>query len=326
MKHYLLLWIIVPYLPLHGQQHIQDFFSHSDPDGSEIVIEYSLNFDQSGGHIQGIQKYSTGEKDYLLLSGSSERVAYMAFAEYDSTARIIQIDTLMTEPFRHAGGFQIMDHYLAVGIEDNHLRTSSRVIIYDLTQVGEAPLTPLHSLERNGAYERATAGAVGLCQMGRYVVLVVANWDARHTDWYITPTEGFENGEIHFQKIASLEMAKLDKGSWSDPEWASYQNINLFTGPDPDDLFLVGLTTSGGQNIADLYRVDVSNSIRTYLTQTMDPAHPPIQIVKLQRRTYDAVGNTSFRYGAGLYRSPQGTWEIFSCPEHMSVHSVLGRY
>lgn len=323
MKHLVTIWILLATIHGYGQHTFHTLMDKIPAKGIDIPIEMPLVFDQSGGHLQGIQLYTAGDKPLLYLSGSSEQIAFMAVAEYGSTIRVLRVDTLDTAPYRHAGGFQITNHYLAVGVEDNHQRNTSKVLIYDLNASGKTPSRALHTIERNGEYEVATAGAVGITRMGETMVLAVANWDARDTDWYVCPVNAFESGENKFQKIGNLTMALVDKQHWSDSLWASYQNINLFSGAQPHELFLVGFgVLSSGENIADLFRVkiDLLQSDSSQEDQDL------IEIVKLSRTQFERVGNTSFRYGAGLSLHPDGTWKIISCPEHLDNRSVIGMY
>ena len=323
MKHLVTIWILLATIHGYGQHTLYPQLDQILARGIDIPIDMPLIFDQSGGHLQGIQFYTAGDKPLLYLSGSSEQIAFMAVAEYGSTFRVLRIDTLHTAPYRHAGGFQITNHYLAVGVEDNHQRNTSKVLIYDLSASDKTPSQALHTIERNGEYEVATAGAVGITRMRETMVVAVANWDARHTDWYVCPVNAFESGENKFRKIGSLTMARVNKQHWSDSLWASYQNINLFPGAQPHELFLVGFgVLSSGENIADLYRVKID------LLQPGSPQddQDPIEIVKLSRTQFERVGNTSFRYGAGLSLHPDGTWKIISCPEHLGNQSVIGMY
>lgn len=323
MKHLATIWILLAAINGYGQHALYPLLDQVSTKGIDIPIEMPVFFDQAGGHLQGIQRYAAGEKPRLYLSGSSEQIAFMAVAEYGPTIRVLRVDTLDTAPYRHAGGFQITNHYLAVGVEDNHQRNTSKVLIYDLKASDKMPFQALHTIERNGEYEVATAGAVGITRMGETIVVAVANWDARHTDWYVCPVNAFESGENKFQKIGSLTMALVDKQHWSDSLWASYQNINLFPGAQPHELFLVGFgVLSTGENIADLYRVKID--LLQPDTSQDDQNH--IEIVKLSRTQFERVGNTSFRYGAGLSLHPDGTWKIIACPEHLDNQSVIGMY
>lgn len=118
------------------------------------------------------------------------------------------IDKLMTDPFRHAGGFQIFDHFLAIGIEDNHLRTSSKVKVYDVA-AKNVWNEPLYTIELQGSFEKPTAGAVGIAPYKKEMLLAVANWDCQNIDFYACPVSDFKSHKGSFEKIASTETNSL---------------------------------------------------------------------------------------------------------------------
>ncbi len=317
-------------LLLSGSCHHNLVQSHQGPNlkgipdrGKAIPIMMSLELDQSGGHIQGIQVYHSNKKPLVYFTGSSQEVAFLAVAEWGTVARVVRIDTLGVSPFRHAGGFQIMDHYLAVGIEDNHLRTNSKVVIMDL-ETADRRYAVRHTIERSGEYEVETAGAVGITKTGASVVVAVANWDARHLDWYLCPEEDFVRCTPCFQKIARMTMAQTNRSQWSDPDWASYQNINLFPGKKAGWIYLAGMaTTPDGENVVDWYEVKLPEMENGFPT-----AHTSysLEIIKKQRKVFGPIGNTSFRNGAGFSRHMDGTWNLWSGPHHLDNTSVIGIY
>lgn len=322
-------WVLILALPLNPITGQTDFHIAFDEIGEQsfvVPLKYDLTFDQSGGHLQGIQIYRHENQEYVFMSGSSSEVAFMALAKIGASPEVTRIDTLYAAPYRHAGGFQIMDHYLAVGIEDNLLRTSSRVAIYDLRPFRKTGLKPIHIIKRDGKYERLTAGAVGIARVEDLIYLVVANWDSKHLDWYRCTTEAFEKGKNHFRKVGNLTMGEVNRSKWSDSDWLSYQNINLVSEPG-GSLYLAGFgTTSDGQNVADLYRVMINEeSIKTQ-PDTRNHSNPPIHMIKIASRSFKSVGSTSFRYGAGLCHFPEGTWGIISCAEHLTGQSVICIY
>jgi hypothetical protein len=207
-----------------------------------LFLRYQPSFDPSGGHLQGIQRIGASG---IYLSGSTETHSYMALGDTERKG-ILAVDSLMPAPYRHAGGFQIYRHYLAVGIEDNQKRTSSQVQIYDL-HAAHPWAEPRYSLSREGAYERVTAGAVGLTAYQQKIWLLVANWDSRNLDIYTCPEAEFEQGTGSFDLVISLDTSRLPRSDWSDPDWNSYQNINLFT-DQQERLYLVG---TGSRRRAD---------------------------------------------------------------------------
>jgi len=92
----------------------------------------------SGGHLQGIQRMDIDGREYFIVSGSSDSAAY--FIVVGKTSRgygILQRKVICGEPYRHAGGIQIIGDYLAVGVEDNLERSKSRVLFFDMSNPEE---------------------------------------------------------------------------------------------------------------------------------------------------------------------------------------------
>lgn len=260
-----------------------------------IFLEYHRTFDPSGGHLQGIQRWGDS---LLYLSGSTETHSYMALGNTQSN-RILGVDRLMPAPFRHAGGFQIYSRYLAVGIEDNQKRTISRVQIYDLQAANPWDL-PRYTLPREGAYERVTAGAVGLTAYRKKLWLLVANWDSRNLDIYSCPKAAFEKGSGSFVLEFSLDMKAHSRSSWSDPVWNSYQNINLFT-DQQERLYLVGTgRDEQGNHYADLFEL---------LLHT-----PGATIQKLAGKVFYPGQPVDFKAAAGLVMGTDGSLELIGAP------------
>ena len=299
-----------------GRQLVPDFaqlFLNLDTQPTRTYfLDYRPSFDPSGGHLQGIQRF--GESG-VYLSGSTKTHSYMAVGDTQSN-RIMAVDSLMPAPFRHAGGFQIYDHYLAVGIEDNQKRTVSRVQIYDLH--AENPWAqPYYGLLREGVFERVTAGAVGLTAYRQRLWLLVANWDSRNLDIYTCPEAEFEQGTGSFDLEMSLDASKLPRSDWSDPDWNSYQSINLFT-DQQERLYLVGTGRDGkGNQVGDLFelRADESSpSLRKLASKIFYPGDP-----------------VDFKAAAGLVIGDGGTLELLGAPYQLDgrtridVFSSAGR-
>jgi len=276
-----------------------------------------FDFSFGSGHIQGIQLYSQGGVDYVYMTRSDPKVAYMLTAKLDgTTATVLSIDTLMLEPYGHPGGFQIFGNYLAVGIEDADKRNTSRVVVYDLEKGdNKSWADPLHVIKRDGAYERVTAGCVGLTQVGKYIVMAVGNWHSRELDFYISPFDKFIKGEDGFRLIHSMNMAKVSKEGWSDAAWHSYQNINLFA-DGADRLYLVGL---GGEG-AELYQLQI---VHRASESGQSPIQDAIKIKKLQTKTLSISGNASFNAGAGISQLPNGELILLAAPDDVGGSSTI---
>lgn len=290
-----------------------------------------IPFNQDGGHIQGIQLRERDGKRIVYLSGSSADVAYMAQAELTPQgAKMLRIDTLMTSPFRHAGGFQLHGQYLAVGIEDNQTRNSSQVVVYDL-DISPAPWSkPIYTLERNGAYERVTAGAVGMAQYQGKIIVIVADWDSRNLDFYSLPHQDFKEKKGLFQPIGSLEVANLPKTTWSDTVWHAYQNLNLVA--DDSGLYMIGLAKDNeNRQIADLFGITIGPETRrqdkigfeltssNHLTQKSaiaTYASFPISLKKISSKTFQTLDQADFRAAAGTHYE-KGELKLLAAPSYM---------
>lgn len=300
-------------------------FENIPETGVAVPLSGTISIDQTGGHLQGIQLYDKQKHKYLFMSGSSSDVAYMVKAQLDGSARILGTDSLLLDPYRHAGGFQIYDQFLAVGIEDNKRRNTSRVMVYDLGKSEGVWSDPLQVITREGEYERVTAGAVGITKLDDQFLIAVANWDSRNLDFYFCEEDKFIEGEKGFRLIGSLELARISRENWSDTIWHSYQNINLFTGSG-NQLYLMGFATNeNGNNVADLYKLDIDKSDIERLNQ-FNGSVETILIKKISTRTFKLIGNTSFRSGAGTFRNDNGLLSIFVCPEHIDQNSKVGVY
>lgn len=273
----------------------QAFEELSSRPSRTMVLKNDLTFPADGGHLQGIQRH--GEST-LFMSGSAETISYMVSADL-SGEQTIAIDTLMNSPFRHAGGFQVFGHYLAVGIEDNQKRTVSVIRIYDLN-ARNPWADPIYTVQRTGAFERVTAGAVGLTAYRQQIWLLVANWDSKNLDVYTCPEGEFYRGTADFKLEISIDTGTEPRSSWSDPNWYSYQNINLFT-DQKDQLYLVGTTKIHNEKqVADLYQLDVSSS--------------PARIHKLSSKRFYPGETVDFKAAAGFVLTEDGGLELLAAP------------
>src|SRR5688572_31606472 len=82
-----------------------------------------------GGHLQGIQSLSEGNDETLVLTASSITHSYCVIVK---NSKVVTLQKLMDAPFRHAGGCQITDGKVAVGIEDNISKDKSKVVVFNL--------------------------------------------------------------------------------------------------------------------------------------------------------------------------------------------------
>jgi len=255
-----------------------------------------------GGHLQGIQQATIAGEPFVILSGSAARESYLALiALADSAERVTAIKPLLSRPFKHAGGFQVCGDYLAVGIEDDNTKDTSKIWILKLPHLLEAArLRPIIEIERRGAYKRATAGAVGMTKVAGRHLLCVGTWDCDTIDIYLSNGRGLEDPACALVFRETWEAKQADRSQWSDRDFAAYQNINLVTDTS-DRVFLLGFARTGGSDVADVFELKFDASVP-----------PERRLEKLQRFVLQGQ-ETSFRHGAGLVITDAQTLRILSC-------------
>ncbi|WP_114751812.1 hypothetical protein [Pleomorphovibrio marinus] len=261
-----------------------------------------------GGHLQGIQYYNSNGNPMVYLSGSSDQIAYLLKGEIQPNhIQKLTTDTLMVNPYRHAGGFQIFNHYLAIGIEDNHLRDKSKILIYDLASA-EPWENPIYTIYRAGEKERVTAGAVGIVEFKNEILLAVGNWDAKEIDFYACDARAFykNQGEFYFKGTFS----SVERGNY---EWLSYQNVNLFS--EKESLYLVGLARDEeGFHVADLFGLQFTEDELSKVTFSITASNASggskplehtqgkkVELVKIASRNFHCEEGADFKAGAGMF-------------------------
>lgn len=258
-------------------------------DTSPNVISYTntQEVNQRGGHLQGVQWMKNGDEEYVVMSGSSSTYSYYAVVEMGSKNEVLAVHKLLDKPYKHAGGFQIQDGYMAIGIEDNEAKDKSRVHVYRFDDPESAPQQPVAVIERQGEYERSTAGCVGIVNTHGTLLVVAGDWDSRHLDFYLGDDQGPETKSLTFKKVYTINAKEANKEGWINQQWLSYQNINLIKGRD-DKLYLIGLARNEeNQDVADLFQL---------ITQNMTT----FTIKKVATKKFKAKRGTNFQWGAEL--------------------------
>jgi len=272
------------------------------------ISSYSNNFEinNTGGHLQGIQKQENSSGKYIFLSGSSDSYSYCTVVKFGDENRVVSVNKLMQKPFKHAGGFQVFQNYLAVGIEDNSLKDKSKVCIYNISEPEKPFNKPIAIIEINGEPLRSTAGCIGLTNYKNEILLAVGDWDTKHIDFY-----SFDFSKLSVnasQQIGTIETEKLIKSGWIDNEWHSYQNINLFN--INNNLYLVGLgQNKKSEDIADLYEL-TEESVGNFTLK------------KVASKIFSCTNDCSFKAGAGV-EFANGVFKIFACGYNISETSYL---
>ncbi|MHC4326555.1 MAG: hypothetical protein ACYSWW_00355 [Planctomycetota bacterium] len=255
-----------------------------------------------GGHFQGIQQAMIRGEQFAIISGSSDSDSYLVLASIeDSAGRIVALKRLLPRPFKHAGGFQVIGDYLAVGIEDNDAKDSSKIWILELSQLlGPGRLKPIVEIERRGAYKCATAGAVGFAKARGRHLLFVAAWDSATIDIYRSNGKALHEPNFAFKLRETWQADKADRSDWFDQYYAAYQSINLVVDRN-DRVFMVGFGKMDAANVMDTFEVKLEESVPTAK-----------RFEKLGRRIL-GCRKTSFRSGSGLVITDSGVLTVLSC-------------
>jgi len=283
-------------------QTIPESFSKIGLTPKTIFFTNVLPLNEKGGHLQGIQALGP-EMNEFVLSGSSSTYAYFLKVTDQEVAEVVEMDQI---PFKHAGGFQVADGLMAVGIEDNEAKDKSKVFIYELRD-DQIQDQPNWVIERKGDAKRSTAGAIGIVRQKDRILVGVADWDSKNLDFYsIEEKVGRKSPESPF---FSISTAELSRESWVSSEWHSYQNINLLQDKN-GDLFLVGLgTDSGNQNVADLFELNFSVDNLT--------------LRKLDSKVFPSVPEVNFKAGAGIFQDEKGKLTVIGCSYRVQAKGVI---
>lgn len=296
------------------------FSNYGETEESDIISEFNriettpeilgfsneFEINNRDGHLQGIQKFENEKGEYVLMSGSSDSYSYCSVVKLGNENKVISLNKLMEKPFKHAGGFQIFQNYLAVGIEDNSAKDKSKVCIYDISEPEKPLAKPITVIERNGEPLRSTAGCVGITKYKNKALIVVGDWDSKNLDFYSADFEKMNNSA--FKKINSIDIASISKKDWINNKWHFYQNINLFY--IDEKLYLIGLgQTRTAENIADLYTV-TEESIGIF------------SLKKVASKTFNCNKECSFKAAAGVDFSNE-KFKIFSCGYNVKNISYL---
>jgi len=266
-----------------------------------------------GGHLQGIQQATIDGRPFLVLSGSASAESYLALTALEgSTGRVAAIKPLLPRPFKHAGGFQVCGDFLAVGIEDDNTKMTSRVWILRLAELLQAAGTkPLVKIERTGAYQRATAGAVAMAKVRDRHLLCVGTWDSATIDIYLSNATRLDDPACAFAFRETWDARSADRSDWSDRDYASYQNVNLVVDRS-DCVFLVGFAHTGGADVMDVFELRMG---------TVVPVEKRLR--KVLRRALHGR-ETSFRHGSGLAIADANTVAVLACGYQEFVIECFG--
>ena len=267
-----------------GQQlaNVPQAFDAISVEPEVILINNRIKVPHRHGHFQGVQLINKNGTEKLLVSGSSRSKAYVL--QMDLTTRKSEsVFTLMKDPFRHAGGIQVSEPYMIVGIEDNILKTTSKVCLYNYQNNDLAKAQPSVTIAREGEPKRQTAGATGLLAIEDGFLSIVANWDSRNWDFYhLNPN----NGEHKF--LYSFTAPE---------EWGGYQAINLIK--DGTAIYALGFYKKDSLGTADLILVSKLESFEPIME-------------KIRSKTFVCKNGVDFNSAVGLQVDREGKLHIWS--------------
>lgn len=257
------------------------------------------------GHLQGAQILDKNGKRYIIVTGSSD-VSYSIVVKLDKEKgnKTISMNHLMHNPFTHAGGIQLLGHYMGVGIEDNQQKDKSKVQIYDISNPEDPIENPVFELFRSGEYKRSTAGSIALIEWQQHIIMLVVDWDGKNLDFYTCPVKAWNLSNIEFKLWKSVKTATLDKGGWIDDEWRTYQNINLLCDKN-NQLYALGLDgfdSERNTSVADLYKLNLGN-IKDDI---------PVSMIKVSRKEFLCSATVSFSLGAGVHIIDKNSFGIIA--------------
>lgn len=278
-----------------------------------ISFKNSFEINHAGGHLQGIQRLNYKQNDYYFLSGSSDSYSYYAIVKTGKENMVISMNKILEVPFKHAGGFQIYEKLMAIGVEDNDGKKKSKVFIFNMENPEKVPKEPLAIIDRMGTFKRATAGCVGIIEVAEKVLVIVGDWDTEHLDFYRIDSEKlFEEGAT-LELEYSMNLKNIDKTRWIDQSWLSYQNINFIKG-DNDTIYLAGMTSdSNDKNVFDLFLVE---------TEDLSTFH----LQKIYTRSFNGTDATGFRWGSGISVDENRQISILSSSENINNETLIHIY
>ncbi len=288
-RNFCIGYFLIAILGLHpllgfGQhvKNVPEAFEALSSEPEIIFISNAIKVPNGEGHLQGVQVIEKNGTEKLLLSGSSLTQAYVLQVDL-ATRKTDTLISLMKEPYRHAGGIQVSEPYIVVGIEDNFAKTSSKVCLYNYRDGNLYTAQPNFTMDRKGEAKRQTAGSTGLLAVENGYLMVVSNWDSRNWEFYRIDPEKAE------QKLLESFAAPDD--------WASYQSINLIR--DEKAIYAIGFYQKDRVGYADLI-----------LVSTLETFEPILE--KVRTKTFTCKNEVDFGTAAGLQVDQKGNLHIWA--------------
>ncbi|MCF8459956.1 MAG: hypothetical protein K9G46_04480 [Flavobacteriales bacterium] len=261
------------------------------PQAKEILAIESTSFacsvpeqkDLIGGHLQGIQLHN----ETLFVSGSSKEFGFLGlFQKLGDDFRFIGLKRLATNPLNHAGGFQIAENWLAIGLEDPVGKRESIVQLIDISSFEKLQKPPAYTLRRKGEYQFSTAGAVAILKRKDHFLLAIGTWDCTTIDFYTSNNLNPYSKGFEFEKWTTWDSREAIRRKWVDKKFGNYQNLQLTQ--DSTGVYITGFCRAGnGSNRADVYRMDTD-------------ADPYTMMQKVASYSVQCSGDVTFRNGSGF--------------------------
>ena len=248
----------------------------------DLSISVPIKEDVNGGHLQGVQLF----QGTLIISGSSKAFGYLAiFQLLGEDFRFVGIKKLAADPYNHAGGFQVCENWLAVGVEDPVGKRSSIIQLIDVSSFEKLSGPPVYTLKRKGEYKRSTAGAVALIKRGDHFLLAVGSWDSTVIDFYTSNHTDPYAEDFKFEPWTSWDSREAKRKDWIDRDYNSYQSLQLTE--DSTGVYITGFARNNGTNTADVFQLKTD-------------ADPYTLMQKVATYSVQCRGDVTFRNGAGL--------------------------
>jgi hypothetical protein len=195
------------------------------------------------------------------------------------------VKKLAKAPFDHAGGFQVADNWLAVGIEDPVGKRESIIQLIDISSFKTISAPPVYTLKRKGEFKRSTAGAVALIRRNGHFLLAVGSWDCTVIDFYTSNHTDPYAEDFAFELWTSWDSREAKRNDWTDKGYNSYQSLQLTE--DSTGVYLTGFARNGNANEADVFLLRTESDPYTLLQ-------------KVATYGVQCRGDVTFRNGAGL--------------------------
>ncbi|MEM1135415.1 MAG: hypothetical protein AAGI07_06205 [Bacteroidota bacterium] len=317
MHHFFAFLFVVSFLSVFAQpsatvQHVENAFAAIPTHAQKVTFDFeAYTIPKHGGHYQGIQLMESKGEKYAYITGSSETVAYYFAISLGETNKVAAFNSLLTKPMKHAGGFQIIQDILVVGVEDDKARTVSKILFYSLDNPLSTNIQPLISIDRDGLYQQATAGAVAITRWNDKHLLFVGTWDNATIDVYSSNGFSLNDPNCSFKMIDTWVSYKADRSHWIDKNYGSYQNMNLINQSDGRYYLIAFCKTEKGEDRADLFEVNVSENIPNKKW-----------LIKKGTKIFHCR-KTSFKSGSGVFITQDGKMEIYSCAHHGNILEVF---